>query len=225
MRRSLRTLIFLWHSWCQPTGKVPFPTSPQIHPNSAADIFLSLNSCQPLPHPHSCESQAKTLPRWAMPQSTGLSTNLSNTPTQTPAGAARMAWGTFLSVQGTSYRRGADKFNLSYIISTAFSLQSTGSFCPDSTELCRFRGREVLHVAIATDTGSVHSHSPWPSQQVPQQPPAVTSHLYVQKELAPSASGHCFWDFPRLFLPSLLVFFCCFTAKFPTLLPQPYRGS
>lgn len=175
---------------------MPFLTNPQIHSNSAADIFLSLNSCQALPHLHCCESQDETLPRWAMPQSTRLSRILCTTPTQTPPRAARMAWDTFLSVQGKSYRCGAEKFNLSYIISTAFSLQSTGSFCPDSTELCRFRGKRDTYMwLLATDTGSVHPHPPWPAQQVPQQPlqpPAITSHLDVQKESAPSANGRYF---------------------------------
>ena len=75
-----------------------------------------------------------------------------------------MAWGTFLAVKGTYYRPGAEKFNWFYITATAFSLQSTGSFCLDSTErCCRLQGKRGTYTwVLVTDTGSVHPHLPWP---------------------------------------------------------------
>lgn len=73
-------------------------------------------------------------------------------------GASRMVRGTFLSVRDKYYRSGADKFSLIYIISTAFSLQTRGSFWPNSIEpYHRIHGERYL---LATDTSSVHPHLP-----------------------------------------------------------------
>lgn len=127
--------------------------------------FLSLSSCQPLPHPHHGESQDMTFSRQTTCQSARLNSSQCTLPVQILHRACRMACGTFLPIRGKYYRPGANKFKSSLqLLVCNPQVPSTQTALSHATGI---RGKRGTYMYLpATDTGSVYPHPTWPSRQV-----------------------------------------------------------